>query len=305
MGGLPAHNNWQFADVSDEVGLGEAGVGGGRRGDTLTVLDVDGDGKQDFLYGAGKGLLVRNTGKRFEVVPDSGISYATGKVGPVFGDFDGDGKPDLFVPQPDGCKLFRNKGGFAFEDVTKKAGLDSFDGCATSAAWGDVDNDGHLDLVVGVLRGTNRLYRNKGDGTFEDCSAKVGFHTKVFNTQAVCLADLNGDGLLDVVFNNEGQDPVVLLADPLAVTSKRTPVSLAWSAKTGVMGGQVRVLDDQGKLLASHAVSGGDGRGGQAASLARFALMPGRYTLEVRLSSGERRSRELTVASNHVRDKLE
>jgi hypothetical protein len=305
QGKLPAHGSWQFTDVSDAVGLGEKGVAKGMKGDTLSVVDLDGDGKQDFLYGAGKGVVVRNTGKKFEQVTDAGIEYVTGKVGPVFGDFDGDGLPDLFVPQAKGCKLFRNKGKFAFEDVTKSAGLAEFAGRATSAAWGDVDNDGKLDLVVGVLRGCNRYFRNKGDGTFADCSAKIGLTTKVYNTQAVCLTDLNGDGVLDFVFNNEGQDPIVLLGDPAALGSKRTPVSLAWKAKTGVTGGHVRVLDEDGKLQGSHSVSGGDGRGGQASPLARFALPPGKYKLELRLSSGEKRSRELVVAGNHVRGTLE
>lgn len=305
QGEMPAHHNWKFADASDEVGLGEKGIGGGAKGDTLSVLDLDGDGKQDFLYGAGKGIVARNTGKTFEVAKDSGIDYAAGKVGPVFGDLDGDGLPDLFVPQTKGCKLFRNKGKFTFEDVTKRAGLSAFTDHATSAAWGDVDNDGHPDLVVGVLRGGNRYFRNTGDWTFEDCSSKIGLSGKIYNTQAVALTDLNGDGVLDFVFNNEGQDPIVLLGDPLSLTSKRTPVSLAWKAKTGVTGGNVRVLDEQGKLLATHAVYGGDGRGGQPSPVARFALMPGKYKLELRLSSGEKRSQELVVASNHVRGTLE
>ena len=70
---------------------------------------MDGDGRPDFLYGAGTGLLVLNTPKGFVEAKDSGISYKPGKVGPVFGDFDGDGQPDLFVPQAGGCKLFQQR----------------------------------------------------------------------------------------------------------------------------------------------------------------------------------------------------
>jgi hypothetical protein len=110
--------------------------------------------------------------------------------------------------------------------------------------------------------------------------------------------------VLDVVFNNEGQDPVVLLGNPAAV-ARRTPVTLQLAAKSGVTGSRVRVLDHAGQLRGSHAVSGGDGRGGQASPVARFALMPGRYRVEVLFSTGERRARELVVASAHVRGVLD
>jgi hypothetical protein len=301
---MPNEITWLFEDVSDAVGLGERGIGSTVKGDTLTVCDVDGDGRPDFLYGAGTGVLVRNTPAGFVEVKGSGISYRTGKVGPVFGDYNGDGLPDLFVPQPDGCKLFRNDGKGKFSDVTRAAGLAAFKGQATSAAWGDVDNDGRLDLVVGCLRGPNRFFRNKGDGTFEDASEAIGLTQRVFNTQAVCLVDLNNDGVLDFVFNNEGQDACVLLGNPEWV-AKRTPVTLQLAAKTGVTGSRVRVLDKDGKLHGSHHVSGGDGRGGQAAPAARFALAPGTYRVEVRFSTGEKRARQIVVAGNHLRGVLD
>jgi hypothetical protein len=203
-----------FDDVSERAGLGPDGVGGAVKGDMLTVCDVNGDGRPDFLYGAGTGLLVLNTSKGFVEAKDTGIVYRTGRVVPVFGDYDKDGRPDLFVPQEGGCKLFHNEGGGRFSDVTARAGLQSFTGAATCAAWGDVDNDGQLDLVVGCLRGPNRFFRNKGDGTFEDATEAVGLHARIFNTQAVCLVDLNKDGVLDLVFNNEGQESCVLLGNP-------------------------------------------------------------------------------------------
>src|SRR5262249_55535769 len=127
-----------FEDVSVAVGLGPEGIGSAAKGDTLTVYDVNGDGRPDFLYGAGSGLLVLNTPKGFVEVKDSGIAYQPGKVGPVFADCDDDGHPDLFVPQMGGCKLFKGDGKGRFTDVTAKSGdLAKFDGLATSAAWGD------------------------------------------------------------------------------------------------------------------------------------------------------------------------
>jgi hypothetical protein len=294
---VPDKCRW-FEDVSARVGLGPDGIGSRVKGDTLTVCDVNGDGRPDFLYGAGTGMLVLNTPHGFREAINSGISYRAGKVGPVFGDFDGDGHPDLFVPQQGGCKLFRNDGKGRFTDVTARAGLAKFTGHATSAAWGDLDNDGHLDLVVGCLREPNRYFRNKGNGTFEDATIASGLNRRIFNTQAVALADVNGDGMLDVVFNNEGQESCVLLGRSRA---GRAVLTLRIAGSGGIPGGRVRVVGEGGKLIAHDQVGLGQGRGGQGASEARFALAPGRYQVEVRYSSGTVRAREIVVANNHLK----
>jgi len=265
---------------------------------------VDGDGRPDFLYGAGTGLLVLNTPKGFVEAKDSGIVYKTGKAGPVFGDYDNSGHMSLFVPQPDGCKLFKNDGKGHFTDVTEKSSLGAFKGHAACGAWGDVDNDGHLDLVIGCLRGPNRYFRNKGDGTFEDATTALGLHTRVFNTQAVCLVDLNNDGVLDMVFNNEGQESAVLLGNPERAKN-RTPVTLQVAGKSGVVGSKVVIKNKDGKRVGSCQVSGGDGRGGQAAPLARFALPPGEYRVEIAYSDGVRRARDITVAGTPFRGVLD
>jgi hypothetical protein len=294
-----------FEDVSAHVGLGLEGTGSALKGDTLTVCDVNGDGRPDFLYGAGTGMLVLNTPQGFVEARESGIAYQPGGVGPVFADFDGDGHPDLFVPQPGGSRLFRNDGNGHFTDVTMKAGdLATFDGEATSAAWGDFDNDGHLDLLVGCLHGPNRFFRNKGDGTFVDATEEIGLDRRVFNTQALCLVDLNNDGVLDMVFNNEGQESAVLLGNP-NMSRKRTPVLLQVAGAEGVVGSEVRVVDKDGRLQGSRQLSGGDARGGQALCRARFALEPGSYRVEVRYSSGVRRAREITVTDAPLRGTID
>ncbi len=297
----PGVPTW-FTDVSDEVGLGADGIAAGRKGDALSVCDVNGDGIPDFLYA---GVLVLGTpckGKvRFTEAKESGITWPAGKVSAAFGDFDDDGIPDLVLCHKGGVKLLRGDGKGAFVDVTAKAGaLATFTGWATGAAWGDIDNDGRLDLVVSCLRGPNRYFRNAVGGTFEDRTADVGLAQKVFNSQAVGLVDLNNDGQLDMVFNNEGQDSVVLLASRPA-GAKKVPLSLTLKAADGVVGSRVEVRDAQGKLRGVRQVSGGDGRGGQPSPQVRFTLEPGTYQVQVRLSSGELRTKDITLGDDPLR----
>jgi hypothetical protein len=197
--------------------------------------------------------------------------------------------------------LFRNEGRGRFVDVTAKAGdLAQPLGSATSAAWGDFDNDGRLDLVVGCLRGCNRFFRNKGDGAFEDATARIGLEQRIFNTQAVSLVDLNNDGWLDMIFNNEGQDSVVMLGSN-ALAGKHVPFTLNVTGKAGVTGSRVQVLTKDGKLLGTHDISGGDGRGGQQSPLARFTLEPGTYRVQVRYSTGVVRAKDITIGESPVR----
>jgi len=298
---VPPPVTWTFADVSDAVGL--AGTG---KGDTLTVFDFDGDGRQDVLYGTGTGLLYRNTPEGFRVAEGHGIAYKPGRVGPVPCDFDGDGAIDLLVPQGAGVLLFKSDGKGKFTEMAGKVGLGAIGANVASAAWGDVDNDGRLDLVLGCLGGPNRYYRQKEDGTFEDRTEAIGLGQRVFNSQAVCLADLNNDGMLDMVFNNEGQESVVLLGNPeFAQGSKKTPVAVTVGGKVGVVGSTVRLLDGQGKLVGSAHVSGGDGRGGQVPPVARFAVPPGAYKVEVVASNGAKREKALPVAATPTRSVVE
>ncbi len=298
-----------FEDVSDKIGLGAKGIGSAVKGDSLTVSDVNGDGRPDFLYAASTGILVlaskNDKGEPiFVEAKDAGISFSPGKVNPIFADFNSDGHPDLLVPQKTGLKLFKNDGKGKFTDVTEKAGLAKATFWATSAAVGDIDNDGQLDIVVGCLKGSNRYFRNKGDGAFEDASEAIGLTQKIFNTQAVSLVDLKNRGVLDMIFNNEGQDSVVLLANP-EVSGKRVPLTLQVAAKNGAIGCRVEIHDKDGKLVGTRQICGGNGRGGQQASLARFTLDPGQYRASVRLSSGAVLTKNITLGNDPLRSRID
>jgi hypothetical protein len=250
------------------------------------------------LYGAGSGVLLRNTGSRFEKKADSGISYRSGRIGPALADFNGDGRLDIFVPQADGrCKLYRNAGNGTFADATPAAGdLSRPIPGAVTAAWGDFDNDGHPDLMVGCLRGVNRYFKNNGNGTFTDRSADLGFTTRVFNTQAAAFADLNGDGQLDLILANEGLESAILFG-ARAAERPRTPVVVALNGTPGLNGGRVVVKDMTGKAVATTCMCGGDGRGGNALA-PRFALAPGSYRVEVIAPGGRTAAAALDVQTS-------
>jgi hypothetical protein len=177
--------------------------------------------------------LFRNTGDgRFEDVTAragvQGVGYA---MGAAAGDFDNDGLVDLFVAGVARNQLLRNAGGGRFADVTSTAGVASGE-WAVAAGWLDFDRDGRLDLfVVNYLQWTpafdrycgddargirvychpryfqgrpNRLYRNKGDGTFEDVTVSSGIGRHVGKGMSLAFLDYDGDALLDVFVTNDG-----------------------------------------------------------------------------------------------------
>ncbi len=112
-------------------------------------------------------------------------------------DFDGDGRPDLYICGGDGNRLYRNRGDSTFEDVTAKAGVGGQEGEALGALSFDFDNDGRPDIYVTYLDRPNLLYRNRGDGTFAETGAKAGVALRDYSTSAAAI-DYDRDGLPDL-----------------------------------------------------------------------------------------------------------
>ena len=121
------------------------------------------------------------------------------------GDYDGDGRTDLYVVSPvGGNHLFHNNGNGTFSDVTAKAGVAGPAG-SLSATFADYDNSGHPSLFVVGLGGVT-LYHNNGNGTFTDVTEKAGLKGKSYeyDTRAV-LFDADDDGFLDLVVTAWGE----------------------------------------------------------------------------------------------------
>jgi hypothetical protein len=227
-------------------------------GSGAAFLDFDGDGDQDLLLVNGAdwpwteparratpaptSALYANDGRgRFtDVTAGSGLDVSLYGMGAAVGDYDNDGRPDLFLTAVGGNRLFRNLGGGKFADVTREAGVGGNpEGWSSCAAWLDYDHDGRLDLFVGnyvqwsraidlqigfKIDGKTRaygqpmtfsgnqpfLYRNEGNGRFTERAAEAGLHVSNPNTRVpvakslgVAPADLNGDGWTDLIVAND------------------------------------------------------------------------------------------------------
>jgi hypothetical protein len=201
---------FKFVDVTREAGLAEPFYG---MGPTAADADGDGD-QDLFVGGVGGYRLYRNDGGKFvDATGGSGVVAPTWKdekgrehgcfaSSAAWFDADGDRRPDLFVghyvqwsqdtdiyatldgknksyAEPDkyqgeSCRLFRNLGGMKFEDVTKKAGVYNPEGKTLGVCVVDFDEDGDPDVAVANDKQPNYLYRNKGDGTFENVADVAG-----------------------------------------------------------------------------------------------------------------------------------
>jgi hypothetical protein len=182
--------------------------------------------------------LYRNRGDgTFEDVTEKaglgGMGYCTAAVA---ADYDNDGHTDLFVVGVGRSYLYHNRGDGTFEDVTEKAGVANIGGTGIGAVFFDADNDGKLDLFVanyltfdpnyqlyynpdaypGPLSYKpqfNKLYHNRGDGTFEDVSKSSGIEIPGHRAMSVAVFDYNNDGAPDLYISNDGTPNMLLVND--------------------------------------------------------------------------------------------
>lgn len=208
-------------------------------------LDYDNDGWQDILLVNGMDWpghkrrrstlkLYRNNrdGTFTDVTRAAGLDIEMYGMGIAVGDYDNDGFPDLYITCVGQSRLFRNNGRGSFTDVTRKAGFGEHQGFSSSALWFDYDRDGLLDLFVcnyvkwspeqdvfcsldgkeksyctpEAYRGsTCWLFRNRGDGTFEDVTAKAGLFDSSSKSLGVTMLDYDQDGWPDLFVANDTQ----------------------------------------------------------------------------------------------------
>jgi enediyne biosynthesis protein E4 len=214
-------------------------------GSGCAFIDYDADGWPDVLLVSGMEwpghkngrstlrLYHNNRNGTFtDVTRAAGLDVEIYGMGVAVGDFNNDGFPDVLITCVGQNRLFRNTGKGTFVDVTKASGLDGRQGFSTSAMWFDYDRDGLLDLFVcnyvkwtaehdvfcsldgkqksyctpEAYRGeTCWLFRNRGNGTFEDVTATCGIFDSSSKSLGVTLVDYDQDGWPDVFVANDTQ----------------------------------------------------------------------------------------------------
>jgi enediyne biosynthesis protein E4 len=214
-------------------------------GSGCAFLDYDADGWPDVLFVNGMDWpghkrqrstlrLYRNNrnGTFTDVTRAAGLDVELYGMGVAVGDYNNDGFPDLLITCVGQNRLFRNTGKGTFVDATAGSGLDRRAAFSTSALWFDFDRDGLLDLFVcnyvkwsadhdvfcsldgkaksyctpEAYRGdTCWLFRNRGNGTFEDVTATCGIFDSSSKSLGVAMLDSDQDGWLDLVIANDTQ----------------------------------------------------------------------------------------------------
>jgi len=242
-----------------------------------------------------------------DVTDKSGIVADGYGMGVAVGDINNDGRPDLYVTNLGANRMFLNKGNGTFEDVTAKTHTDD-PRWSTSASFFDYDRDGWLDLMVvnyaefspgnspkcyaatsapdyctpRVFRAPgNRLFHNKGDGTFEDATVSAGVDKEFGHGLGIVTADFDRDGWIDIYVANDG-DPNQLWINQRNGTFKNEAL-LAGAA-----------VNRNGQAEAGMGVDAGDFDGNGTDDIFITHLMDETNTLFLNLGQGlfEDRTRE-------------
>jgi FG-GAP-like repeat/PPIC-type PPIASE domain/ASPIC and UnbV len=200
-------NIGRFTDVARESGLNVFGAAGG-----VIVDDFENNGRLDvittsvdvcdplhYFHNNGDGTFTDRTRQ-------AGLSDQLGGLNLIQADYNNDGCMDFLVLRggwefPIRKSLLRNNCDGTFTDVTQKSGLGTALGASQTAAWADIDNDGNLDLFIANENTPSQLFRNKGDGTFEDISHASGIDKTAFS-KGVVAADYDKDGYPDFYVSN-------------------------------------------------------------------------------------------------------
>ena len=220
----------RFKDAAELIEAARAKLAGG-----VTLFDADSDGDLDlFEVAASYQKLYRNDGgKLVDITEQSGLpktSLASIGIGAVAGDYDNDGKPDLFVLRHGGNALYHNDGSGRFTDATAAAGIPAYSYLSLATAFVDVDHDGDLDIFIAGFIDTsktsagatspftfpndfapapNMLLRNNGSGKFTDVSAAARINSPAGRAVAVVPTDYDNRRDVDLLVVNYGEPPVL------------------------------------------------------------------------------------------------
>lgn len=260
-----------FTDVSEASGI--AALKGRTMG--VTAGDFDGDGFPDVYVANDKteNYLFHNQkdGTFKEIAVMAGVAYgqngeSTSAMGPVFVDYDNDGRADLWVSDSKYNRLLRNTGTAEFTDVTDRVGISQQ--TAQYVSWGtaveDLDNDGYRDVFIAhgglahLIQQEHSLFRNTGTGVFADVASSAG---PVFDSKTVgrgsCAADYDNDGRIDFFVVNLGSAGVLFHnVSPGANHWLEVRLVGKKSNKDGI-GAKVEVLAGERKQLAERVAGSG------------------------------------------------
>ncbi len=226
----------KFRDVGHLVGVNRFNQSGG-----AIMEDFDNDGLLDLAVSSFDPTeplsIYRNRGDG--VFEDrSKAAGVTGQLGGLYcvqADYNNDGRMDIFIVRGAWLRhairpsLLRNNGDGTFTDVTGEAGLSAPVNSIT-ASWADYDNDGWLDLFVGCERQLDRLYHNRGDGTFEDATRAAGLiDPNPYLCKGASWVDFDNDDFPDLFLND-------LAAPPGSIATTATAPSARSPGRWGSMG---------------------------------------------------------------------